>query len=115
VAFPPLALRPDPLGIDGVSQLYAEALGIPANGPNVIGLPFLSDPRSGIDPSLVDEDWLEFWIDMNGEQGTVSGVQDAAFVSLAPDKLSVTISFLQTVPGVGEARVICRVIHTVVR
>jgi hypothetical protein len=115
VPFPALLLRPDINSPGNVAQIYAEATGIPDNGLNVIGLPFVSDPRSGVAPSLVTEDWLEFWLDLNGENGTVPGVSDAAFVSLAPDKLSLSWTFSQTAPGIGTARMICRLIHTAVR
>jgi hypothetical protein len=90
---------------NGRSTLWAEAEGVPANGDNVIGLPFIG---LGINPiHWINEDWLDVRVEALGPS-----VSCARFVSLAPDGSSVTISFDQS--GSDQARVTVAIIHTVV-
>jgi hypothetical protein len=112
VSFPNLARRPDPESPDGLSVLYAEAIGVPDDGNNTFELPFVS---AGVDPALVDADWLEFDVFLNGDDGTIPGVDGAVFIGLAANKVDCTVNFNQTAPGVGTARMVCRLIHSVER
>jgi hypothetical protein len=117
VAFPNLALRVDPQSPGGTSNAWAEATGIPDNGNNTFTLPFVA---AGIDPNLIQADWMRITVTLNGRQlqnGTVlaAGVTDAAFVSLAANKTDLTLTFTQGAPGVGQANVGVELIHTVSR
>jgi hypothetical protein len=89
---------------NGQSTIWAEAEGVPDDGDNVIGLPFLA---LGIQPFLINEDWLDVRVEALGPS-----VSCARFVSLAPDGTSVTINFDQG--GGDQARVTVGIMHTVV-
>lgn len=79
--------------------LHSEATGVPDNGNNTFAL--------GLDPEVVDEDWLELEVDLGGS------VTDAAFVSMSPDKTQITMSFVQG--GVDAVTVRAKQKHTIVR
>lgn len=103
MAFPALNPKPDTRrGPGATSTIWAEATGIPANGPNVIALPFISE---GVAPDDINEDWIDLRISALGPS-----VIGASFVSLAPDKQSMTINFVQA--GADQATVRCRIYHS---
>lgn len=110
--FPDLQPKPDPNSPTGAATLYAEAEGIPDDGDNTFGLPFVG---LGIDPSLIDERWLQYWADIDGWQGTVPGVTQLTFVSLDPNKELITFNFSQLNPGLGTCRLTIRLVHSTVR
>jgi hypothetical protein len=112
VPFPNLTLRPDQNSPGGVSTSYAQATGIPDNGNNAFNVPFLA---AGVDPNLLDEDWFEVTVVLNGQQGLAAGVTGVTFVSWGADRETLTLNFTQTAPGVGQALVIVRLIHTIER
>jgi hypothetical protein len=85
--FPNLSPKPERIsGYD--STLVCENTGVPDNGDNVIGLPWVGQ---GIDPGLIEEDWIDFRVEAQGPS-----VTGASVVSIASDKQSVTINFTQT-------------------
>jgi len=105
MAFPDLLPKPDlRKGPSGESEIWAENTGVPVNGDNVIGIPFIAN---GIDPDDIDADWLDVLVEALGPSITAS-----AFVSLAPDKQSVTINITQT--GGDSARIRISVIHSLI-
>jgi hypothetical protein len=105
MAFPDLTPRTDNRqGGRAPSTIWAEAEGVPVNGNNTFALPFLDE---GIQPSLIDEDWIDIRVEALGPS-----VRSSAFVSLAADKQSMTLSFEQI--GADQARVTVALIHTVI-
>lgn len=110
--FPNLQLRTDPRAPAGVAQLWAEATGIPDNGPNTFELPFVDQPPAGagIDPDEIEEDWL--WIIVDPLGAGVTGATPGAPL-LSADKRFITINF--TADGVSQARVIVRLYHSIER
>jgi hypothetical protein len=86
------------------SNLICESQGAPTNGNNVIGLPYVG---IGIDPSIIDLDRLDFRVEAQGPS-----VTGASIVSLAGDKLSVTLNFDQS--GSDDALVRCTLNHTII-
>jgi hypothetical protein len=105
MAFPDLTPREDNRqGGRSPSTIWAEAEGVPANGANTFGLPFIAE---GIQPSLVDEDWLDIRV-----EGLGPSIKSSSFVSLAADKQSMTLNFEQV--GTDQARVTVALIHTVI-
>jgi hypothetical protein len=103
--FPDLQPRTDNRkGPGGTSVIWAEADGVPDNGANTFGLPFLSE---GVDPAVIDEDWIDVRVDALGP--SVTGAQ---FVSLSPDKTQMTINFTQV--GADQARVRVQLLHSLI-
>ena len=86
MAFPDLDPKTWANGV--VSNQVCEATGVPINGNNVIGLPWVDQ---GIDPTLIELDRIDFRVEAQG-----SSVTGSAEVSIAPDKKSVTLSFVQS-------------------
>jgi hypothetical protein len=84
--------------------IWAEAEGVPSDGANVIGLPFIDN---GVEPSLVDENWMDIRVEALGPLVTSS-----SFVSLSPDKTQLTLDFTQG--GADQARVTVALIHTII-
>lgn len=80
--------------------LFAEATGVPTDGPNTFAL--------GINPDLVDPDWLI--INVIGGGPSIAG---AAYVGLSADKRLITIDFTQL--GSDAARVVVQLVHTLPR
>ncbi len=109
---PDLVLRPDPNSPTGQADLWAENTGPPLNGLNNIGIPFIDDPPAGagIDPGVVDEDWMVVEVEPLGP-----GVSAASPASpfLAPDRRSVNINF--TADGVTQATVRIIIPHSTIR
>lgn len=110
--FPDLTLVPDVLkGGGSVLLLAAEATGVPDNGNNTFGLPFVA---AGVDPALVDPSRMVIEVEPDPGRpaggSLLPGVEDARFVSLSPDKTQLTLAFSQT--AVGNARVTVTVNHT---
>jgi hypothetical protein len=112
VPFPNLTLRPDTQAPLGVAQLWAEATGVPDNGPNTFALPFVDQPPSGsgIAPEEIQEDWLEVIVTPLGA-GVTGATPGAPFLSA--DKQFVTIDF--TADGIAAANVIIRLYHSLER
>lgn len=88
MAFP--ALYPTP-----GHPMRAKALGAPNNGNETIPIPWV--PLLGYDPALVTKANLSIGM----RPGNVAGVSAVKFVSLAPDKSSITVEFTTSTPGVG--------------
>jgi hypothetical protein len=86
------------------STMYAEVTGVPDNGNNVIGLPWVDQ---GIPPSQVEEDWIEFRVEALGPSVTGASVVGG---SLSPDKRSITLNFSQS--GGDAAILSANLIHT---
>jgi len=86
---PDLTLKPDTRGGDpnGKSTIFAVGTGVPVNGNNTFGLPFVAN---GIPPDQIDENWLSV-----RPQALGPSVTGATFVSLSPDKQSMTLSVVQ--------------------
>jgi hypothetical protein len=98
--FPNLALRAG-------GTYHAEATGVPDNGNNTFTIPFVA---AGIDPDLVDEDWLDINVIPSGA-GVTGATLGAPLLSV--DKGSMTLSF--AADGITAARVIVKLNHTGVR
>lgn len=106
MAFPNLTPKADNRqgATSKVSDIVAEATGQPDNGVQTVGLPFVSQ---GIDPTIIDEEWLQIRCDALGPS-----VTGCTFVSLAADKLSMDLSFTQS--GTDQATVKVTLIHSVI-
>ncbi len=106
--FPDLDPKADTRGgdADGASTLWASATGVPDNGANVIGLPFVDN---GVDPDQIQEDWMDVRIDANGPSITAANPVPG---SLSADKKSFTVDFTQA--GLDTATVTVNLIHTLV-
>jgi hypothetical protein len=112
VSFPDLQLVPDLLKNAGDCLPYsAEATGVPDNGPNTIGLPFV---EGGVEPDLLLEGRLLIFVcpDPSRPAGGSAhpGVTDCRFVSLSPDKTEIVLDFAQS--GTGDAHVCVQLLHT---
>ena len=75
-----------------VSNQVCESVGVPDPGANVVPLPWVGQ---GVDPVLIDLDRIDVRVEALGPS-----VTGASVVSLAPDKLSITIDYTQ---GGGDA------------
>jgi len=103
MAFPNLQPKVDlRQGPGGQSVIWAEATGVPVNGANTIGLPFISQ---GVKPGDIDTDWIDIRVDALGPS-----IRGATFVSLAPDKQSMVMNFTQL--GGDQATVRVRIYHS---
>jgi hypothetical protein len=98
--FPDLTLR------DG-GIMHAEATGVADNGLNTFALPFVD---AGIDPSDIDEEWLDVDVFPAGAGMTASALGSPL---LNPAKTAMTLDF--TTDGVTSARVVVQLKHTGVR
>ena len=108
--FPDLVPMPDTAkGPGGIQNQFAEATGIPSNGNNTFDIPFIG---LGANPSEVDPDKMKIFMIPSR---VIPGVTDVSFVSLSADKTQMTLSFVQTAPGVGEARVVVQLQHSITR
>jgi len=110
MAFPDLIRKVDPNAPDGQAALFLSGEGVPVNGANVIGIPFVDDPPagSGLDPEDIDDDWLVIEVVPLG-----AGVTGASYGSISADKRFVTINF--QADGVSQARVTIQLIHSEIR
>jgi hypothetical protein len=107
---PDLVPMPDTAkGPAGIQNQFAEATGIPSNGNNTFGIPFIG---LGVNPSEVDPDKMKIFVRPSRVN---PGVTDADFVALSADKTQMTMSFVQAAPGVGECRVVVQLQHSVTR
>lgn len=111
--FPDLTLFTNVLAGPGAVLLYAaEGTGIPDNGDNVIGLPFVA---AGVPPDLIDASRIKVYVEFDPGRpsgGSLApGVTDCRFVSLSADKTELTLNFAQS--GVGTARVTVELNHTI--
>ena len=86
------------------SDQVAQAQGVPDNGNNVIGLPWVGQ---GVNPDLIELGRIKFRV-----EGLGPSVQLATEVSIAPDKTTVTLNFDQT--GADEAIVTATLHHTII-
>ena len=66
---------------------------------------------SGLDPNLVDEDWMR--INVAPDPAIGSTITDASFVSLSADKRFMTINFTQA--GADPATVVVELVHSLQR
>ena len=110
MAFPDLQRRVDPNAPDGFSALFMNGVGVPVNGANVIGIPFVDDPPlgSGLDPDDIDDDWLVIEVVPLG-----AGVTGASYGSISADKRFITINF--QADGISQAQVTVQLIHSEIR
>lgn len=107
MSFPNLALHTSD------SELWADATGVPDNGPNTFQIPFALSPAlggAGIPPDKVDEDWLK--IDVISLSADVSACVAGAPL-LSADKLSMTLNFTQA--GAGQCTVRVQLVHSLTR
>jgi hypothetical protein len=86
------------------SDQVCESTGVPVNGANVIGLPWVGQ---GVDPTLIDLKRIKFRVEALGPS-----VQLASEGALSPDKLSVTLNFIQV--GADQATVNAVLNHTII-
>lgn len=115
MSFPALVLTPNTLAGPGATMPYsAEATGVPDAGANVIALPFVA---AGIPPDLVDPTRIKIYFDPDPDRpagGSLApGVTDVRYVSIAPDKSTITLDFAQSAPGVGTCRLNLELDHTI--
>lgn len=113
MSFPDLQIVQNQLN-PGTPLLYvAEAQGVPVAGVNVVGLPFLG---LGVDPDLIDPKRMTIDVDIDPDRpagGTLNpGVTDVKFVSIAPDKSSISLSFTNDT-GTGVCRLVLQLEHTI--
>ena len=114
MAFPDLELVPDVLkGPGEFLPSVAEATGVPVAGSNAIGLPFVG---AGVDSELIDPTRMRISVELDPGRtaGTTNlpGVDDCTWVSLAPDKLSMTLSLTNST-GTGNCRITVELVHTI--
>jgi len=86
-----------------LSENFCGDQSVPVNGANVYTLPYLGQ---GIPASGIQAEYLQIWVFAKGPS-----VTNAVFVSLAPDKTSITINITQI--GADQAEVVVENIHTI--
>lgn len=106
-AFAPVT---DSTKADGISELFAESEGVPDGGNETLSIPYVDN---GFPPAELQANFLKIF--MEPGRGATSGVTDLAFVSLSADRRFITLDFTQTAPGIGTARVVIQIQHTIDR
>lgn len=106
-AFTPVV---DSTKADGLSELFAESDGIPDGGNETLAIPFVDN---GFPPLELQANFLKIFLEPG--RGATVGVTDLVFVSLSADRRFITLNFTQTAPGIGTARVVIQIQHTIDR
>lgn len=107
---PGFTLVTDSTKADGFSELFSESEGIPDGGNETLSIPYVDN---GFPPAELQENFLKIFLEPG--RGVAAGVTDLAFVSLSADRRFITLDFTQTAPGVGTARVVIQIQHTIDR